>query len=783
MESNGEHGEEWSPSVATRRSPVYHPGFDDHGRPRVNLDDLTPSQRQAVQHVDGPLLVLAGPGSGKTRVVTRRIAHLVEQGVHPGEILAITFTNKAAREMQERVDALLPGTRVFISTFHRFCARLLRRHADHVGLHPNYTIADTTDQRALLRVVLDELDVDGVHFPAAKLNAAISKAKNDLLRPDDYTARFAESIGNHEQAVVARVYPAYQKRLLEANSVDFDDLLLHVHEMLRDSPELRRDLDERFRYVLVDEYQDTNAAQYEIVRALSIDKPNLCVTGDPDQSIYGWRGAKIENILRFERDYPGATVVRLQENFRSTKAVLRAADALIVHNKKRKAKSLVTDNDEGPAVELRVFRDARHEAESIAADVRRAVESGERTYSDFAVCYRVNSLSREIEVAFRRDGVPSQVAAGVSFFERVEVKDVLAYLKLALNPADRVAFRRIVNKPVRGIGKKSVSTLLAHADAKGLTPLEAASKATAVPGLTKRGANALARFAEWYDSFDLANAGSVAGLLRTIVDRTGYTAAWKSSSSEDDLQRLANVEEMLAVAARYDAEHPDDPSLEAFLESVSLASEVDSLDPDAGEVTLMTLHAAKGLEFPVVYLVGVEHNLLPHERSLNSPDGSGLEEERRLLFVGMTRAREQLVLTRTERRDVRGRSLHSIPSDFLREMQSELLVRDLARDEFDVSQEAEPTPARRHTARTRPEGQPLLTTGAALLDGGRRDAVPLPVGFALGMQVRHPRYGRGTIVDLGGYSKHRTVTVEFETDARRETFVAAKSPLQPIGVG
>lgn len=747
-----------------------------------DLSDLTPSQRAAVLHRDGPLLVLAGPGSGKTRVITRRIAKLVEAGVHPSEVLAITFTNKAAREMQERVDDLLPGTRVQIGTFHRFCARMLRRHADHVGLQPNYTIADTTDQRQIIRTVLDELDIDGVHFPAAKINAAISNAKNDLLRADDYVDRFAESIGTHEQAVVARVYPAYQQALLAANSVDFDDLLLHVHDLLRENPELRRDWDERFQYVLVDEYQDTNAAQYEIVRALSIDVPNLCVTGDPDQSIYGWRGAKIENILRFERDYPNATVIRLQENFRNTKSVLRAADALIVHNKRRKAKSLVTDNAEGTAVELLMTRDARHEAETIAADMKAKFDAGERTWSDFAICYRVNSLSREIEVALRREGVPFQVAAGVSFFERVEVKDVVAYLKLVLNPADRVAFRRIVNKPVRGIGKKSINALLSHADRQGLTPLAAASRAHGIPGLSKRAANALVRFAEWYDGFDLANAGSVAGLLREIVDRTGYVVAWQGSNSEDDLQRLSNVEEMLAVARRYDDEHPDEPSLEEFLESVSLANEVDSLDAAAGEVTLMTLHAAKGLEFPVVYLVGVEHNLLPHERSLNEPDGSGLEEERRLLFVGMTRAREELVLTRTERRDIRGRSLHSIPSDFLREMHSELAIRDLCREDRGEADESPAPGTARRLPKQRPAGQPLLTTGAALLRE-RRDAAPLPVGFAVGEQVRHPRYGRGTIVEIGGFSKNRTVTVEFETGDRRETYVVSKSPLQPIGVG
>ncbi|MCA9113111.1 MAG: UvrD-helicase domain-containing protein, partial [Planctomycetaceae bacterium] len=381
------------------------------------MDDLTPSQRQAVSHIDGPLLVLAGPGSGKTRVVTRRIAHLVESGVPPSQILAITFTNKAAEEMSERVKAILPAARVWVSTFHRFCARLLRRHAWVVGLESNYTILDTGDQKTAMRRVMHDLDLDPVHYTPDRIAWHISTAKNDLVTAEMYARRYEEQIGDHWQATVARVYPAYQKWLLDSNAVDFDDLLLHVAVMLAEHEELRNDLDERFRYVLVDEYQDTNIAQYQIVRALSQQFPNLCVTGDPDQSIYGWRGARIANILRFEQDYPDAKVIRLEDNFRSTRAILRSADALITHNTQRKDKRLITQNPEGESVKLLRFPDSHLEADGIARQIREQVEAGEREWTDFAIFYRVNALSRQLENALMRHRVPFQVAAGVAFYD------------------------------------------------------------------------------------------------------------------------------------------------------------------------------------------------------------------------------------------------------------------------------------------------------------------------------------------------------------------------------
>ncbi len=764
--------------------------------------DLTPDQWSAVDHQTGPLLVLAGPGSGKTRVITRRIARLVEKRIPPRNILAITFTNKAANEMAERVDTLLPGTRIWVSTFHRFCARLLREWAKGVGLKPQFTIYDTTDQQQLLRVVLNELNFDTTHFSPSRVGSQISRLKNDMITAETYAAGFEDIIGDHWESVLAKAYPLYQQRLLEANAVDFDDLLLHTVTLLGENPELRSDLDQRYEYIMVDEYQDTNMAQYQIVRALSMECPNLCVTGDPDQSIYGWRGARIDNILRFESDYPQAHVVRLEQNYRSTKAILSAADSLISHNVYRKAKSLVTDNPQGDPVELLSFDDGPHEADVIAQEICEAVNSGKRKWSDFAIFYRVNALSRELEQALRKHRVPYQVAAGVAFYDRAEIKDVLAYLQLIHNPDDYVAFRRIINTPTRGIGKTTQKKLISWAGSQGLTLLEAAQKARNCPGLSKRAVLALDRFARMMGELTNADSGSVEQLMKTVVERTQYTAGWADSDSEEDQQRLANVQELQTAAHQYDDAEGSDASLEGFLEETSLVSDLDALDDAGGQVTLMTLHAAKGLEFPVVYIVAVENNLIPHERSMKNNDLKELEEERRLLFVGVTRGEERVCLTQTRVRAFRGRLLSTIPSPFLQEMtlkdrdfrvevfdyksphqrhfeQVEQAVHDEEGDaSFDVDRFEESQEPPEPQAPAKP-GLPQLMTGADLLSGDGK-GVNLPQGFQMGQQVRHPRYGLGVVVELGGFGRRRTVTVQFENEDRVEKFIAAKCPLQPV---
>ena len=692
---------------------------------------LTAAQQAAVEHVDGPLLVLAGPGSGKTRVVTRRIAHLVDQGIPARQILAITFTNKAAGEMAERVEALLPGTRIWVSTFHKFCARLLRQHAEVVGLAGNYTILDSADQKNALRHVMRELGFDPVSMSPGGIAHMISNAKNDLVTAETFAKRYEESVGDYWQAAVARIYPAYQKWLLDSNAVDFDDLLVHVALMLIEHEELRRSLDERYRYILVDEYQDTNQSQYQIVRALSQVYPNLCVTGDPDQSIYGWRGARIANILRFEQDYPTARVVRLEDNFRSTQAILRSADALIANNTQRKAKSLVTPNAEGEPVQLLGFPDSRAEAEGIAQRIRTAIDEQGRNPSDFAIFYRVNALSRQLELAMLRYRVPYQVAAGVAYYDRAEIKDLIAYLRVIYNPADRSAFLRIINTPLRGLGKTSQDRLVRWADREGVGLLDACSRASEVPKLSKAAIAKFKAFGRMIGELSLADAGSVESLLTKVIDRTAYTKPWIGSPADQDQQRLANVEELVAAARQFDATYREETSLEGFLEQACLVSDTDAIDNTAGQVTLMTLHAAKGLEFTVVYLIGLEEGLLPHERALRSDDRHELEEERRLLFVGITRAKTELYLTQSLRRSIHGREMPTIPSLFASEIECERVID--RRDETLICRSGSgpksPIDCRTDDRVTQGatlsfDNKPQLMTGAALLSGkkGRRVA-------------------------------------------------------------
>ncbi len=826
------------------------------------MDGLTLSQQSAVEHIDGPLLVLAGPGSGKTRVVTRRVAHLVERGVPPWQILAITFTNKASQEMAERVQHLLPGSRVRVSTFHKFCASLLRQYAEVVGLQANYSILDTGDQRSLLKEAMHDLDIDTSHFAPDKVAWRISTLKNDLVTAEVYSDQMRDTASDLWETMTARIYPAYQKKLLKANSVDFDDLLMHVARMLTENEDLRLSLDQRYRYIMVDEYQDTNAAQYQIVLALSQRFPNLCVTGDPDQSIYGWRGARIANILRFEKDFPSAKLIRLEENFRSSPEVLAAADSLIAHNTQRKEKHLIATQPSGPPVKGLLYENGNDEADGIAGRIRLAIDDGNWRPSDVAIFYRTNALSRQVELALQRMKVPYQIAAGVAFYERAEIKDAVAYLRLIANPRDRAAFIRVVNKPLRGLGETSRNRLLAWADREGLAPLEACLRAKEVGKINAKAVFSFKIFAELIKSLSLADSGSVADLLDTVLEKSKYRMALAMSPHEEDHERLQNLDELISAARQYDDQAGDERTLEGFLEQVSLVSETDSLDSSAGSVTLMTLHAAKGLEFPVVFIIGVEEGLLPHERAIKDESRNAIEEERRLMFVGMTRAKRELLLTHTAVRAIRGRLLTSIPSLFLSEFphQQELQesvygvgrafkmptwdpdddVIDVSKEGFETSEETEEpevvfNPPRRKgvlakglapiteyldeeeegsgqwavgsgetvavpSAPSLPKDQgpgtknsprerkkksppvlPTLTTAASLLSG-KTETVDIPIGFQPGMQVRHPRYGLGQVLQTGHIASRRTVTVMFEEDGRVETFVASKCPLQPVGL-
>ncbi|MGI9428545.1 MAG: ATP-dependent helicase [Bythopirellula sp.] len=772
------------------------------------LQSLNEAQCLAVQHVEGPLQVLAGPGSGKTRVVTHRIAHLLRAGIPAQQILALTFTNKAAEEMRARVEKLAPGQRVWVSTFHRFGARLLREYADYVGLTPNYTIYDTADAKQTLARVIETGDFKTMHYTAERIGQAISAAKNKLITADKYTAR----VGSPLSHIVAEVYPAYQQRLLANSAVDFDDLLLHIAQLLYQNPEIRTTLDERFRFILVDEYQDTNHVQYVMLRALSVDYPNLAVTGDPDQSIYGWRGADIKNILQFESDYPKVIVVRLEQNYRSTKRILRVADGLISHNLRRKKKSLFTDNDEGRPVRLVEYSDQDDEAASIANEISFKISNGERKASDFAIFYRVNALSRGLERALKLAGVPYQMVRGQEFYQRKEIKDVLAYCQLMNNPRDDQAVMRTINTPARGIGRKTIERLTEHAYQHGLTLLDASREAAAIGSIVARSAKKVAAYVDLADRLsDLAD-GDMEEILGTVLTESGYHAHLSEGDSEEDLNRLANIEELLTDARQFDEANPGGGYLETYLENAWLVNETDGWDDDNDKVTLMTLHAAKGLEFPFVYLVAVEHGLLPHERS--SRDEAEIEEERRLAFVGITRAEEELQLSYAIQRDFRGQRRRTVPSSFLMEMpreeieltQAPELRSDWPADEwsatswdddsyadqtdhddtsFDVNSFETPS-----TQDTSPNNKWQVTaarvTTAAELNQPDADSSAespprvSPDAFKQGMAVQHPEHGLGKIVALSGAGKQRRATVRFAT-AGEKRFVLAHSPLRPAG--
>jgi DNA helicase-2/ATP-dependent DNA helicase PcrA len=734
------------------------------------LSDLTPAQREAATHLEGPLLILAGAGSGKTRVITRRVAYLLRQGVRPGNILAITFTNKAAGEMRQRVEALVPGSRVWISTFHAMGARLLRQYADRLGLDRNFTIYDQTDRARLVKVALEDAGIDNVRFTPEGIQSAISKAKNQLQGPERYAERARDFFGT----TVARVYPAYEKRLRDANALDFDDLLYWPALALKNDAELRAELDARFRFVLIDEYQDTNYAQYAIARGLSVDNPNLCVVGDPDQSIYGWRGSDIRNILDFERDFPQARVIALERNYRSTQSILKAASHLIAHNKQRKPKDLVTDNPAGRPVTVLTFESSQDEAEGIARRIRDAVAQGGRSYRDFAVFLRVNALSRGLETAFTAQRVPYQIVKGLAFYERKENRDVLAYLRLLLNPRDDLSFLRAVNEPARGIGKVSLEHLRSYAQDREMSLLSAAAQVEKVPAIKGKATAGLREFARMMYEMEPLRDAQPDEVIRQVLDRSGYRRMLQDSRDEEDQERLANIEELVTAAKQFAAED-NSHTIGDFLENITLASDVDGWDQKQDCVSIMTLHAAKGLEFPVVYVAAVEQGLLPHERSINRTDE--VEEERRLAFVGMTRAKEELYLCHARLREFRGQSGYTVPSMFLDELAPDAV------EAVDLSASAAGTPRAMDSWRS---GGPAAAKGWE--DAGitpRTTAGGSSAGgqaFTEGMLVRHETYGMGRVTEVSGYGALRKLKVRFTTQGER-TFIADKAKLEIVRRG
>jgi len=745
--------------------------------PEEYLAGLTDTQRDAVLCTDGPLLILAGPGSGKTRVITRRIAHLIHEGVKPYQILAITFTNKASREMRNRVEAIIPGKGVWLSTFHSLGVRLLRTYADRLGLERNFTIYDQADRVRMTKVALESASIDNIRFTPEAIQGAISKAKNQLLTPD----KFASKADDFFSKVVAQVYEVYEKRMRAANALDFDDLLLWPALALKHDAELRAELDARFRYVLVDEYQDTNKAQYAIAHGLSQDYPNLCVVGDPDQSIYKWRGADIRNILDFERDFPNAKIITLSENFRSTQTILNVADHLIVNNKRRKPKTLTTANPVGVPVKVLEFETALDEAEKVVQRIKGEVTEGKRHYRDYALFLRINALSRNLESAFIRARVPYQIVRGLAFFDRKENKDIVAYLRLLVNPRDDVSFSRVVNEPTRGVGKVSLDHLQAYAEPREMSLLSAISQIDSIPAIKGKAATGLRNFANLIEELRKLLELPPQEVILQVIERSGYRNMLKTSDDPDDQERLANIEELITAAKQFHAEDPT-RTLEDFLENITLASDVDGWDEKQDCVAVMTLHAAKGLEFPVVYMLAVEQGIVPHERSLVKDDE--LEEERRLAFVGITRAKEELNLSYCRMREYRGQTLYAVPSMFIDELPREAVemvdysARSQRGREASRSSGWDVSPRQREDevdiGLPRPPKKPARPMNET---NPRRGAGESPGKvFAEGTLVHHETYGVGRITRVMGHGAARKLKIRFTSGGER-TFLADKANL------
>jgi DNA helicase-2/ATP-dependent DNA helicase PcrA len=702
------------------------------------LEGLNPQQREAVLATDGPVLVLAGAGSGKTRVITQRIAHLVLEKNIPSEaILAVTFTNKAAGEMKERTEALLAGRtiRAWLSTFHSLCVRILRAHAEAAGLAREFVIYDDDDQLQAVRQALRALDLPEKLHPPRRILARLSASKNAGRDPE------AGEPGSPAEAILARVAERYRLTLEAAHAVDFDDLLLKAGALLDAREDIRDGYRRRFRYVLVDEYQDTNRAQYELVRHLVGPEGNVTVVGDEDQSIYSWRGADIRNILDFERDFPGARVLRLEENYRSSQAILDAASALVAHNRQRKGKTLRAVRAGGEAVRLNRAVDEYQEAAWV---VERLTELP--APRRVAVLFRTNAQSRLIEEALMRRGLRYHVVGGVGFYERREVKDLLAYLRLLLNPDDPLAFRRVVNVPARGVGQRTVEEIERIARERGLSPWQAVAVVEGEALLPARATQPLRRFRELIESLRKeVRPLSVKGTLTRVLEATGYSAALAAEESHESQDRLENLAELISAASDYDARE-EEPSLVGFLDRISLISEADQVREDA-PVVLMTLHTAKGLEFDAIFLIGLEEGLVPHARSLN--DEAALEEERRLCYVGMTRARARLFLSWAQTRQVFGQRRMTQPSRFLTEIPR-------ARLEVTGEEQQWEEPVRfRHDWTPRPASarpRPAPAPAAVLL---------VPEAMRPGARVRHPLFGLGTVVRSEGAGDDLKLTVTF----------------------
>jgi DNA helicase-2/ATP-dependent DNA helicase PcrA len=689
------------------------------------LQQLTPSQKKAVLHVEGPLLVIAGPGSGKTRVITHRIAALIDSGVRPYNICAITFTNKAADEMRQRANALGASAGAHISTFHSLCVRILRQYADKAGINPNFSIYDESDQTGCIKQAIKNCELDTTNFPPARMLEAISTLKNNLIDVNRLKAQADDFFSK----TLTKIYTNYQSILVEHNALDFDDLLMKAAFLLEEHPAVCSELSNRFKFLLIDEYQDTNHAQYRIARSLVSAHNNICVTGDPDQSIYRWRGADIRNILAFEKDWPNATIVKLEENFRSKPEILEIADALIAKNQSRKLKKLIPTTTKPPAADIAItdFEDESEEAGGVANQVKDLIDKG-APLREIAVFYRVNSMSRTLEEAFIRNKIPYQIVRGVEFYNRKEIRDVLAYLKILVNPSDETALLRIINTPARGIGKTTIDRVRAYSLSHKISFYEALKKAEHIESLSKAPKAKIAVFVNMLEQFKKDLAGKVAPLAERVFVESGLAASLKAGGIKEQ-DALENIEALINGAAEYDeqvVETVHELLLLDYLQQISLYSDVDAYDTAADRVALMTLHTAKGLEFENVFIVGLEDGLLPHERSTNNDEE--LEEERRLFFVGITRAKTGLYISHARYRTIRGQTLRTIPSQFLYELGTDSV--------YTVEQ------------------------NQYFYDDSDAQTIP---DFAPGQLVRHKFFGLGTVKEFVDMGENSVVTVEFNT--------------------
>ena len=738
-------------------------------------DTLNEPQREAVYYTEGPLLILAGAGSGKTRVLTHRIAYLIEEkGVNPWNILAITFTNKAAGEMRERVDRLVGfgSESIWVSTFHSMCVRILRRHISLLGYDTNFTIYDADDQKTLMKDVCKLLQIDTKIYKERALLAALSHAKNELVTPEEFRLNAG---GDFSQRKIAEVYEEYEKQLKANNALDFDDLLIKTVQLLQTQADVLEYYQERFRYIMVDEYQDTNTVQFELVRLLASKYRNLCVVGDDDQSIYKFRGANIKNILNFEQYFEDAKVIKLEQNYRSTSNILNAANAVIRNNAGRKDKTLWTDNGDGEKIQFRQFDSAYDEAEYIVDDIRKRVQEKEYSYHDNVILYRTNAQSRMFEEKFVTANIPYKIVGGINFYARREIKDLLAYLKTVDNGKDDLAVRRIVNVPKRGIGLTSINRVQDYAAAYNIGFYDALRAVDLIPNIG-RGASKLESFVALIEHFKTdAEDMSISDLLKEIIEETGYIESLQAEDMVEAETRIENIDELLSKVAAYeeDCEDRNEPaSLSGFLEEVALVADIDSLDENTDYVVLMTLHSAKGLEFPNVYLAGMEDGLFPSYMTITADDPEEVEEERRLCYVGITRAEKELTLTCARRRMIRGETQYNKMSRFLKEIPMELLSTGavFTKDKEEPEAKVSAYMQAKQAFKAKPFGGSAPYSQSPAKSFGKPSGKGLD--YKTGDRVRHIKFGEGTVTAIIEGGRDYEVTVAFDTAGTKKMFAA-----------